>query len=78
MFVIIKIFKGGDLMNKKLRIARINAELSQKELAKISGVSNDYISGLELGRQKNPGLDVVKRLCKALDKTVEELFFDEE
>jgi transcriptional regulator with XRE-family HTH domain len=47
--------------------------VSQLELAKKSGVAQGYISDLVAGSKKNPGLDVLKRLAKALGVPVTEL-----
>lgn len=65
-------------MGKKLKIARILAEKTQNQLADEIGVSRDYISALETGRKGNPSLEVMKKLSKALDVPIMELFFDEQ
>lgn len=65
-------------MNKKLKIARIMAEKTQIQLAEETGLSKDYISALERGITNNPSLDIMKKLSKALDVPVVELFFSEE
>ena len=41
--------------------------------AKKSGVAKGYISALEAGEKKNPGIDVLKRLARALGVPVTEL-----
>jgi putative transcriptional regulator len=53
--------------------ARIVNGLSQRELAKRSGLSNAYISMIERG-EKSVGPGTAKRLSELLDKHVEELF----
>lgn len=55
---------------KSLREA---AEMNQPELAKTAKVTTAYISQLESGKKKNPSLDVLKRLAKALGVPVTEL-----
>lgn len=65
-------------MSKKLKIARILADKSQIDLAKETGISKEYISALERGKVKNPTLEVMKKLSKALDVPVTELFFSED
>lgn len=65
-------------MNKKLKIARVLADKSQMDLAKETGLSKEYISALERGKVKNPTLEVMKKLSKALDVPVTELFFSED
>lgn len=64
-------------MGKKLKIARILANKTQNQLAAEIGVSRDYISMLETGRKNNPSLEFMKKISKALDVPVMELFFDE-
>ena len=56
-----------------LRELREKAGMSQLELAKKSGVAQGYISDLEGGDKKNPGLDVLKKLARALDVPVTDL-----
>ena len=65
-------------MGKKIKIARILADKSQIDLAKETGISKEYISALERGKVKNPTLEVMKKLSKALDVPVTELFFSED
>ena len=49
----------------RLRIARERAGLSQLALAAASGVTNDTISRLELGR-RSPQAGTIKRLARSL------------
>ena len=57
-------------MLKTLREAR---GLNQVELAKKAKVTTAYLSQLEAGKKKNPSLDVLQRLAKALGVAVTEL-----
>jgi transcriptional regulator with XRE-family HTH domain len=50
-------------MVKELRATR---GLSQRELAKLAGITNPYITLIETGQRKNPSLAVLKKLAKAL------------
>jgi len=52
---------------------RIKAGLSQRALAKQTGLSSAYLSQLERGK-RNPGPDVAKRICSALGVDFETLF----
>jgi transcriptional regulator with XRE-family HTH domain len=45
---------------------RIQRGLSQRELAKIAGVSDPYITLLETNQRTNPSLTVLRQLAKAL------------
>jgi len=56
-----------------LRELRESKEMTQVDLAKKSGVAQGYISALEAGKKKTPGLDVLKRLARALGVPVTEL-----
>jgi len=47
--------------------------ISLKDLSKISGVSRGYLSDIEQGNYKNPGILVVGKLCKALNTTPNDL-----
>lgn len=49
-----------------LRELRTSKQLSQKELAEQSGVTQSYICALEKGDRKNPSMDVIKGLAKGL------------
>lgn len=49
-----------------LRDARKAKELTQKQLAKASGISAQQISNLETGRSRNPQQDTIELLKKAL------------
>lgn len=57
---------------KKLRTER---QLSQMELSKIADVSRPVISNLENGKQKDLNLATMKKISKALNKNLKEVFF---
>ena len=56
-----------------IRRAREQKGLSQAALAKRAKVAQGYISDLEAGGKKNPGIDVLQRLAKALGVPVAKL-----
>lgn len=60
----------GSKRTRTLLEARKARGLSQTELALKSGVSQTYISDLEIGSQHNPTIAVVRRLEKALRCTL--------
>lgn len=64
------------MKNIKLKVARIEKDLSQDELAKEVGVSRQTIGLIELGKY-NPTLSLCKAICKALSKTLDEIFWDD-
>ena len=68
-----KIQEGGtSLKNLKLKAARAAKDLSQEQLAQLVGVTRQTIGMIEAGKY-NPTLN----LCKALGKTLDELFWNE-
>lgn len=58
-------------------MARIEYDLSQGELAEKVGVTRQTIGLIELGKY-NPTLSVCIAICKALNKTLDELFWEDE
>ena len=65
-------------MGINLKIFRIKKGLKQQELADRVGISRYYLSNLETGKANNPNNDLMIKLSRALDTTVEELFFSKE
>ncbi|HRX57885.1 MAG TPA: helix-turn-helix transcriptional regulator [Eubacteriales bacterium] len=65
------------MKNKKLRIARVAAELSQQELAEKVGATRQTIGMIEAGKF-NPSVRLCISICRALHKTLDELFWEEE
>lgn len=63
--------------NKKMQVARIIKDYSQEDLANIVGVARQTIGLIENGKY-NPSLKLCIDICKALDKTLNDLFWDEE
>ena len=63
-------------MNTKLKLRRIEINKKQKDIAKDVGISQQYLSNLENGVTNNPSLEIMKKLSKALNTTVQELFFN--
>lgn len=64
------------MKNLKLKIARVEKDLSQDELAKVVGVSRQTIGLIELGKY-NPSLSLCVAICKVLSKTLDDLFWEE-
>ena len=65
------------MKNKRLKIARIEKDLSQEQLAERLGVTRQTIGLIESGSY-NPTLKLCVAICKALDKTLDELFWPED
>ena len=64
------------MKNKKLKLARVEKDLSQAELAELVGVTRQTIGLIEAGGY-NPPLNVCIAICRALDKTLDQLFWEE-
>jgi putative transcriptional regulator len=64
------------LKNKKMKIARVESEVSQEQLAEIVGVTRQTINLIESGNY-NPSLKLCIGICKALNKTLNDLFWEE-
>lgn len=64
------------MKNLKLKSARAAKDLSQGDLAAIVGVTRQTIGMIETG-DYNPSLKLCMAICKALDKTLDELFWEE-
>jgi transcriptional regulator with XRE-family HTH domain len=60
-------------MSQQIRKQREASGLTQAELAKKAGVTQAYLSALENGSRKNPSLDLLRKLAKALKTDVAEL-----
>jgi len=62
------------LLNMKL--ARVAKGFSQQQLADLAGVTRQTIGLIEKGNY-NPSLRLCIRIAKALDKTLDELFWED-
>lgn len=66
----------GGKKNIRLKVARIEADMSQSDLAAAVGVTRQTIGLIEAGGY-NPTLNLCIDICKALNKTLDDLFWDE-
>ena len=65
------------MKNIKLKMARVEKDLTQEELADKVGVTRQTIGMIEAGNY-NPTLNLCIAICKALDKTLDDLFWAED
>ncbi|MCI2154823.1 MAG: helix-turn-helix transcriptional regulator [Solobacterium sp.] len=63
------------MKNLRLKSARTEKNLSQQQLADLVGVSRQTINAIEQG-DYNPTIRLCISICKALDKTLDDLFWD--
>ena len=70
---------GGDKVakNLKLKSARAAMDMSQQALAEKVGVSRQTINAIEKG-DYNPTLNLCIAICKALGKTLDEVFWGDD
>lgn len=62
----------------KLKYIRKEQEMTLEKLAEKSGVSAGYLCHLENGSRTHPSIEVMERIAKALNKTIFEIFFNQE
>ena len=58
-------FPGLELWARMQGLRRL-ASLSIQELAEKSSVSRQAIHNIETGKRKNPGIETIRKICKAL------------
>ena len=59
-----------------MKIARVESDLSQEQLARSVGVTRQTINLIESGKY-NPSLKLCIDISKALNKTLNDLFWEE-
>ena len=64
------------MKNLKLKAARAGKDLSQQQLADAVGVSRQTINAIEKG-DYNPTIKLCIAICRVLDRTLDELFWEE-
>lgn len=67
----------GPMHNIKIKLARVEKDLSQQELADLVEVTRQTIGLIEKGKY-NPTLNLCVKIAKVLDKTLNDLFWEEE
>ena len=63
------------MCNNQLRKIREGKGMTLLELSYLSGVSVGYLCHLEKGSRKNPSLEIMEKISKAVNKSVAEVFF---
>ena len=62
--------------NLKLKAARAEKDMTQAALAEAVGVLRQTINAIEKG-EYNPTINLCRAICKALGKTLDDLFWEE-
>ena len=65
------------MTNIKLKMARVEKQLSQQELADLCEVTRQTIGLIEKGKY-NPTINLCIKIAQVLGKTLNELLWDEE
>ena len=60
--------------NKRMKIARVECDLTQEQLADKIGVTRQTIGLIEAGNY-NPSISLCIDICRALNKSLDELFW---
>lgn len=63
--------------NLAVKAARAQKDMTQKDLAAAVGVSRQTINAIEQG-EYNPTIKLCRAICRALGKTLDELFWEED
>ena len=61
----------------KIKAARAERDLTQKDLAEAVGVSRQTINAIEKG-EYNPTINLCRAICRVLGKTLDDLFWEAE
>ncbi|HBT75342.1 MAG TPA: transcriptional regulator [Planctomycetaceae bacterium] len=65
------------MKNKRMKIARMELDMKQEDLAKAVGVTRQTIGMIESGNY-NPTINLCVAICRALGRTLDELFWEVE
>jgi len=63
-------------MNMRFKLARVAKDLTQQDLADRVGATRQTIGLIEKGKY-NPSINLCIRIAKALERTLDELFWEE-
>ena len=63
--------------NLSVKVARVQKNMTQKDLAAAVGVSRQTINAIEQG-EYNPTIKLCRAICRVLEKTLDELFWEDD
>lgn len=74
-----KSYTGVITMGKNLRLksARAAKDMSQKDVAEAVGIARQTMNAIESG-DYNPSIKLCMAICKVLNKTLDELFWEDD
>jgi len=62
----------------KIKALRVGQGIKAGDFAKELGISREYLRLIENGKAKNPNRELMIKISKLLNSTVQELFFSDE
>ena len=65
------------MKNKRMKIARVECDMTQEQLADAVGVARQTIGLIEAGNY-NPSITLCIEICKVLNKSLNDLFWPED
>lgn len=65
-------------MKYLIKALRVGQGIKAGDFAKELGISREYLRLIENGKAKNPSVQVMKGIARALDSDVQTLFFSDE
>ena len=63
------------MYSNQVKQAREEKGMTLLKLSELSGISVGYLCHLERGSRKNPSLNIMEKIAKALNKSVTDIFF---
>ena len=63
--------------NLSVKVARVQKDMTQRDLAAAVGVSRQTINAIEQG-EYNPTIKLCRAICRVLGKTLDELFWEDD
>lgn len=66
------------MYKNSIRKYRKEKGLNLEEMSQKIGISVGYLCHLEKGSRSNPSTEVMKKIAKALGRSIAEVFFEEE
>ena len=63
--------------NLSVKVARVQKDMTQKDLAAAVGVSRQTINAIEQG-EYTPTIKLCRAICRVLGKTLDELFWEDD
>jgi len=63
------------MYNNQVKKVRLEKGITLVKLSEMSGVSVGYLCHLEKGSRKNPSIETMQKISKALNKSIAEIFF---